>query len=73
MITWRLILPQQQANEKNQERRTMSSAERIAKDQAPNGARPPSRLRQPAVAAIGNAACLLTYPMVSQHCCECPG
>ncbi|MEU6332145.1 MULTISPECIES: hypothetical protein [unclassified Streptomyces] len=50
MITWRLILPQQQANEKNQERRTMSSAEHIAEEQAPNGARPPSRLRQLAAA-----------------------
>lgn len=55
MITWRLILPQQQAKEKNQERRTMSSAEHIAKDQAPDGARPPSRLRQLAAASIGNA------------------
>lgn len=55
MITWRLILPQQQANEKNQERRTMSSAEHIAEEQAPNGARPPSRLRQLAAASIGNA------------------
>ncbi|MGX1762212.1 hypothetical protein ACWIG5_35825 [Streptomyces lydicus] len=55
MITWRLILPQQQANEKNQERRTMPSAEHIAGEQAPNGARPPSRLRQLAAASIGNA------------------
>ncbi|WP_030988152.1 MFS transporter [Streptomyces sp. NRRL S-1813] len=33
----------------------MSSAEHIAKDQAPDGARPPSRLRQLAAASIGNA------------------
>ncbi|MGW7489628.1 MFS transporter [Streptomyces sp. NPDC054786] len=33
----------------------MSSAEHIAKDQAPSGARPPSRLRQLAAASIGNA------------------
>ncbi|WP_328390883.1 MFS transporter [Streptomyces sp. NBC_00400] len=33
----------------------MSSAEHIAEEQAPNGARPPSRLRQLAAASIGNA------------------
>ncbi|MFE1765338.1 hypothetical protein ACFW81_14130 [Streptomyces angustmyceticus] len=55
MITCRLILPQQQAEEKNHERRTMSSAEHIAEDRAPNGVRPPSRLRQLAAASIGNA------------------
>lgn len=55
MITCRLILPQQQAEEKNRERRTMSSAEHIAADRVPEGARPPSRLRQLAAASIGNA------------------
>lgn len=55
MITCRLILPQQQVEEKNHERRTMPSAEHIAKDRAPNGVRPPSRLRQLAAASIGNA------------------
>ncbi|MGX7760591.1 MFS transporter [Streptomyces angustmyceticus] len=33
----------------------MSSAEHIAEDRAPNGVRPPSRLRQLAAASIGNA------------------
>ncbi len=55
MITCRLILPQQQAEEKDHERRTMPSAEHIAEDRAPNGVRPPSRLRQLAAASIGNA------------------
>lgn len=55
MITCRIILPQQQAKEKNPERRTMSSAEHIAQDRAPDGVRPPSRLRQLAAASIGNA------------------
>ncbi len=55
MITCRLILPQQQAEEKNRERRTMSNAGHIAEDRAPGGARPPSQLRQLAAASIGNA------------------
>lgn len=55
MITCRIILPQQQAKEKNRERRTMSSAEHIAEGRAPDGVRPPSRVRQLAAASIGNA------------------
>ncbi|SHN21881.1 MFS transporter, MHS family, alpha-ketoglutarate permease [Streptomyces yunnanensis] len=55
MITCRVILPQRQAEEKDRERRTMSSAQPIAQDRAPGGDHPPSRLRQLAAASIGNA------------------
>lgn len=61
MITWQPILPQRQAHEKNPERRAMSSPEYIPEDRAPDGAHPPSRLRQLAAASIGNTVEWFSY------------